>query len=151
MSAKYLNTIQEESTPVYGWITDYWDQADWIQWHKKLNTRYGLAAANEIFIKGWNDSPWFAANISFRNSAFVGNCDFIDYAKANEFYEKLFSGFFGTIFRAQSAIVGGTKDIAGGLENVTTSAKAVSSYLLPVAIIGIIAYGFFYVKKHKLI
>jgi len=151
MSVKYLNIIQEDSTPVYGWFWDFWDQADWIQWHKKLLAKYGLTAANERFLIAWNDSPLFSRNVGFRNSAFSENLGFIDYAKQNNFYDKLFSGVLGTFFQIQSTAIDATKDVTSAVGSVAESTKTISSYILPVALGLAVVFAFYYFKKHKLI
>jgi hypothetical protein len=154
MSAKYFNIIQEDSTPVYGMFTDYWDQSDWIKWHKELVARYGLTTANEIFLKAWESYPFwmlFPMHIGFRNTAFGANANFIEYAKQNQFYDNLFVGILGTIFKVQSTAVTATQDVATAVGSVASSTKTISSYILPVALgLGII-FLFFYTKKHKLI
>ena len=156
MSEKYINTIKAESMPVYGyygfgWISSYWDQMDWIAWHTAFFNTYGIEAANQRFILAWNDSPFLAANISFRASWIPGNERFIEYAKANNFYDALFSGILGVVGQIESTAYDALKDTTTVVGKVTTSLKSVSSYILPVAIIGLGLYLFLHLKKLKLI
>ncbi|MGD1046017.1 MAG: hypothetical protein ABR936_11955 [Bacteroidota bacterium] len=150
MSTAYINTITANSTPVYGVFFDYWDQDDWIQWHKALVVANGIALANQIFIKAWNASPWYAKNLDFRDSLFPSNAVFIAYAKANNFYNDLFSGFIGTIVKSESTVVDTTGNLATGIGNLASGFDAVATYLIPaLAVIGIV-FAIFYFKKHKL-
>lgn len=156
MSAKYINTITDSSAPEYGyygfgWLSSYWDQADWIKWHQLLVLAYGLDAANERFIIAWNDSPFLAANWSFRNSIFGENAEFIAYAKANGFHDALFSGILGTAMQVVSETVDTTKNVVSTVGNVSDSLKSVSKFVLPVALIGSSIILIFYLKKRKLI
>jgi hypothetical protein len=157
MSAKYIDIIQADSKPVYGYFpfyyftSNYWDQADWIQWHKKLVAMYDMQTANERFLIAWNDSPFLAANIDFRNAALSGNSEFIAYAKSSGYYDQLFSGILGTGENIISTGVGATGDVANAVGGVAESAKTISSYLLPAALMIAIVFAFYYFKQHKLI
>jgi len=156
MSDKYLNTITAESTPEYGyygfgWLSSYWDQADWIKWHKELVAAYGPAAANEMFILAWNESPFLSANISFRNSIFGDNAAFVAYAQANGFHDALFTGIIGTAMETVSGGVDTTKNVIKTVGNVSQSLRDVSKYLLPAALIGGSVLLILYLKKQKYI
>ncbi len=136
MSAKFINTINENSKPVYGywgfgWLSPYWDAADWMAWHWALKAKWGQEKANVLLIEAWNASPFGAANIGFRTF----DTDFKNFAKENGFYEALFTGVLGSVMEAGNAGADIASKAPTVLTNLTNAIVSVSRYIIPIAII----------------
>lgn len=111
--------IEADSFPVlddWGWDT-YWDARDWMKWHRLNVEKYGLDEANRKFISAYHSASFGAASYNWRTF----DREFKDYAKANGFYDALFTGLAGLIAKP-GAILTGVVDAAGevvtGVENV---------------------------------
>lgn len=133
------------STPVYdewGWTSNYWKAADWLRWHKSLKAAYGQDEANWKFITAWDEQTTGANPISARSF----NSEFISYAKANGFYEALFSGT-GVLARPIAAGAEAVRTGSQVVEDVAAAASTVgtaSRYLLPIAAL---VMGYLYLQS----
>lgn len=137
------DAITADSVPVldgWGW-GDYWSADNWMEWHKRLVEKYGLQKANEKFITAYHKAGIGAASYDWRTF----NRAFINYAKANGFYQALFEGVGGLIGQVASATYGavsGAADLAAGAGEL---AKTVSKFL-PAILIGAAVLAFLIYK-----
>lgn len=123
---------------------DYWKAADWLQWHRALKDAYGLDEANWRFITAWDEQTSLANPIDARSF----NSEFIAYAKANGFYEALFSGT-GALARPVAAAAGAVRAGAQAVEDVTSAVTTVSSlsrFILPAVALYL---GYLYLQTLK--
>lgn len=127
-------------------IDDYWTCSDWTTWHTKMKDKFGKQVANQRFLAAWEQQTFGAHAIDCRSF----NTAFRDYARANGFFDALYSGI-GVI--AQPIGVG-TDLVSATGETISSIGKGVSrtakvtSYILPAVIIIVAAFGlaWFYKK-----
>ena len=121
--------ITADSTPDldYPWwiFDDYWGCDEWVIWHQRLKEKYGLARANEIFLKAWNDQSSFAMPYNFCKY----NSGFVNYFRA----QGLDAG------HALSKIVTAAGNVAEGVNSTSQLIKAA----MPFALIGLGAWAYF--------
>jgi hypothetical protein len=124
--------ITADSFPVFdGWgPDDFWGSSEWIAWHKLLIEKWGLETANELFVEYYHQASMFAANYNWRTFDPV----FIAYAKANGFYDGLFSGVLGGIMKPVS-VVG---DVATQAVNSISGATGYIQIIMPLLFIGLL-------------
>ncbi len=155
--------ITADSSPDYddwGW-DDYWQPQDWIVWHRAMKAKYSLDEANKRFIDAFLKAGSFAASYNWRST----DTEFKKYAKANGFYDSLFSGIGGLIGKVASlggsvittasdsgsALVENAGQAATNLSESITNTSKVLKVLIPVVVVlvvaGILWYG---IKKFKL-
>jgi len=75
------NPLNPDAAPVLdGWGWDnYWNCAEWIQWHRAMKATYGQQTANERLTLAWESQDWTAHNYSWCKY----DSSFYDYIKAN--------------------------------------------------------------------
>lgn len=123
----------------WGW-DDYWDINDWMEWHRLMKARYGLAKANSTFLKYWDKQTSGANPLGARSF----NSKFKEYARANGFYDGLFSGLLDMLARpgsaAQDLVKGGTNVISSAAKGAENTGK-VLKFLIPAAIVVAVVIG----------
>lgn len=129
---------------------------DWIAWHGRLKTSYGLDDANRIFLHAFHVASrkslagffWKTFNSRFRS-----------YAKANGFFDGLWSdsipelparllGAVADFFRVTVETVEKTSET---VSSVTSSVASILKYGVPIVLVAAAGvalwYGFRFLKK----
>jgi hypothetical protein len=151
-------TITAQSFPDYDdWgFDDYWGPEDWITWHKKLKGEYGLDQANRLFITAYSNAGTFGAEWSWRTM----NTPFRKYARAQGFYDALFSGIGGLIGRGialgsdllegAGEVTSGVGEVAGEIPEALSGIVTTLKIVLMVAIIVAAVWAFYVYLLPKL-
>jgi hypothetical protein len=128
--------------------SDQWSPADWVLWHKALLRVFGLDGANFRFLSAWNEAGDLAPL-----SARTFDTNFRAYAKANGFFDGLFSGIGGVIAKPLGVVTDTSNAVASAGSNIAqgvSNSGSVVKYALPVLVIGLIAfYAYPYFKRIK--
>lgn len=149
-------TITADSQPILdGWGYDtYWGPNDWIDWHKKMVSKFGLDEANKRFITAYAEPGFAAASYDWRTF----DSTFKEYAKKNGFYNALYTGLGGLIGKAASlgvTVVGTTTDtVSSVIENTGSTISSLSKmakWVIPVVVIIIIVGAIIYLKRRAAI
>lgn len=141
-------------------LDDYWGPENWIDWHKKMKTSYGLDEANKRLVTAYHEATFGAASFDWRTF----NSTFKKYAKDNGFYDALYDGLGGLLGKVSSVIATGTQQTANAAEKVIDTAgnvvdnagdalsntTSVLKWVIPVIVILVLIGVGMYFKKSKL-
>lgn len=152
-------TITADSKPLYdtfGWA-DYWQCADWINWHKALVAKYGVDSANKTWADAWLDGVSTAGGgrgvAPGSNAVFDSvpldcrtfNSGFRDYIKKYKaLNDAVYSGIGGTIVKPIGAAVDIVGNASNAVSNAGSTAENVTKTLkvvVPVVIVLAVAGG----------
>lgn len=146
------NTEPILANPLTFW-SDWWSAKTWIDWHKKVKAKYGQARANEVLIQWWEKAPFASPTIDYRSF----DQPFIKYAKAEGFYDALFSGLGGLIGKtastanqtvnAVSDVVGSAGNAIEDVGNITSTIVDNIKYILIFAAVAAVIYVVLQFKK----
>lgn len=133
--------ITWQSQPNYdnwGW-DDYWDCWQWKEWHVALESHYGLAVANQIWVAAWLDQDGTANPFNWCKY----DSDWVDYFES----KGLDMGhFLSDLFGAGTNLGEGAADLVDG---VASTASTIGS-VLPIILIGTGLYlGYEYYQNYK--
>lgn len=115
------NTEPIIANPLTALWSDYWSASTWVKWHGLLKAKYGLPRANEVFLIWWNKAPFLSTTTDFRTF----DDKFIEYAKANGFYEDLFTGVGGVLGKTAGTGVKLAKAGENVIESVGNAASSI--------------------------
>lgn len=127
----------------------YWDCADWMTWHGKVEAKYGVKRANEVFMIWWNKQGGFAYA---QQQCYIYNRSFRDFWKAKGLPAETWLDFSlkpvdvivdasGKVLDTAGTVVNTTADAATNIVqaagNVAKSLKWVAPTLLVVGAAGL--------------
>lgn len=151
-----------EAAPIIHWNTEpntsadgrkvSWTCNDWIEWHKKIAVKYGVARANEVTQQWWDRLPWTDSKLY----TCPFNCTFHNY------FKKVGGGkgsFVPTLVCKTDEVFADITDSAGNVivtaaqaaENVANAAKntaKVASWIVPTLIVAAVTGVGYYAYKH---
>lgn len=121
------------STPdldAWGYDT-WWTIEQWMQWHQVMKVAFGQDEANRRFLMAWNQQSLGAGPIDARSF----NSTFRAYAKANGFFDGLYSGAGDVLAKP----LGTANDVVTAGSNAVSSAAdtigSAGSVLVPLAVL----------------
>lgn len=142
-----LDDITAASKPVYDQNKilpgnqDGWGVIEWIRWHEKLKSKYGLKEANQRFLQAWKTQSiwhwgynWFKYDSTFKNYMEKNGID------VSNMVSKVTGAVEDTVSNASDVVV----DAGTGIKNTIATTKV----LLPIVLTAVVAGAGYYVYKN---
>lgn len=124
----------------WGW-DQWWNIADWLQWHKLNVQKYGMAKANEKFVNAWSQQTFGAHVLEYARF----NSSFRNYMKDTaKIWEYLYGGLatvLPEVIDTGSIVVDDAGQIITGATGGAATVGKALKLLVPVAAIGAAVWG----------
>lgn len=151
---RYIATTGEEITENsvpdlddWGW-DDYWTCSDWTAWHKIVKDKKGKETADSLFLRYWNLQGALSHALNCRTF----NSDFRDYTRKEGLLSKLYDGApYMQPFGVGTDVINTAGDVINAATDTVSTTAKILKYAIPVALVGAMVYGAYYIfKKTKI-
>lgn len=123
----------------------YWDCSDWMTWHSKVEAKYGLKRANEVFLIWWNkqgvaayaDNQCYIFNRTFRDwwkAKKLPAQTLLDYTITNQL--DLVTDASGAVVNTAGKVIQTTAEAAENIADAAGGTAKVLKWVVPTLVVG---------------